>query len=266
MSRALNNLDEELSKGEIEMETVKQLIEKVEMKYAKVEELSNKIQEASDDVDDIETEVNSMDTLLDRVIETKSRAKSAVKKEEKVYDISSISPQIEYVHSDRESKYRESIHLPKLDIAKFSGEIEEYREFMDMFKVAIDKNKRLADVEKFMYLKSYLKGDAEELLNGLPRTDANYAYALQLLEENYGNTDVLVNNHVSKLINLESQNEKDGASLRVLYNRVNTHVRELESLGITAEMYSVFLVPIVLSKLSEEVRKMWTRKKQKRNR
>ena len=259
VTRTLNSMDEELSKDEIDVDKLQQSVEKLELQYSKVDELSNKIQEESEDIEDIETEVDSMNTLLDKVIQIKSRAKAVVKKEVKIEEVR--SPQRD-VHGER-SERKESIHLPKLAIPKFSGDIEKFREFMDMFIVTIHKNKRLEDVEKFMYLKSYLEGDAEELLEGLPRTDANYAFAMMLLEENYGNKEVLINNHVSKLINLEKQDEKDSSTLRVLYNKVTTHVRELEALEITAGMYSVFLVPIVSSKLTEDLLKMWLKRKQK---
>ena len=62
---------------------------------------------------------------------------------------------------------------------------------------------------------------------------------------------------MSKLISLEKYDEHDRSSLRNLYNKINKHVRELESLGITADMYSVFLVPIVLSKLNENLIHEW---------
>lgn len=259
VTRALNSLDDELRKDRSDIEAVKQLVEKIESKYVKVEELSNKIQEASDDVVDIEAEVNSMDTLLDRVIEIKSKAKAELKK---VEDDVEHSPRKEYAGARRDA-HNESIQLPKLQLSKFSGEIEEYREFMDMFLVTIDRNKRLEDVEKLMYLKTYVEGDAAKLLAGLARTDANYAIAMELLDINYGNEEVLINNHVSKLINLDKQDEKDKSSLRILFNKVTKHVRELESLNITSEMYSVFLVPIVLSKLAEDIRKTWAREKEK---
>lgn len=256
VTRTLNSMDEEIGKDVISVDTLQQSVEKLELQYSKVEELSNKIQEETEDVDDIVTEVDSMNVLLEKVIQIKARAKAVVKTEVK-------KEESQEARSPQREKFKETIHLPKLAIAKFSGDIEKFREFMDMFVVTIHKNKRLEDVEKFMYLKSYLEGDAEELLEGLPRTDANYAFAMQLLEENYGNKEVLINNHVSKLINLEKQDEKDSSTLRVLYNKVTTHVRELEALEITAGMYSVFLVPIVSSKLTEDLRKMWLKRKQK---
>ena len=257
VTRELNKIDVELSEEETNVQTLEELLEKLEAKYAKVEEYSNKIQEETEDVGDIEAEVETMDALLDKVIQMKSRAKAAMKKEIKV----EASPTKESP-SDVHERRKESIHLPKLEIEKFCGDIEKYKEFMDSFKVTIDKNPRLADVEKLMYLKSYVDKDAADLLEGIARTDANYTFALKLLEDNYGNKEVLINTHVSKLISLEKQG-KDGMSLRMLYNKVITHVRELEGLDITSDMYSVFLVPIVTSKINEELRKQWIKRKER---
>lgn len=260
-SRVLNSLEEEIQKVDIDEDLIQQLIEKAELKYAKVEEVSNKIQEATDDVKDIEDEVNSIDELLDRVLELKSKAKVKLKKKEKTEE--GANQKTRYLQKNQgDEEYRESVRLPQLNIEKFTGDIEKYREFMDIFTVMIHK-KKYEDVEKFFYLKSYLTGDAEKLIQGMSSTSANYHIALEILETNFGSEEVLINNHVSKLINLEKYDERNKTSLRVLFNKVNRHVRELETLNITSEMYSVFLVPIVLSKLSEELRKMWARSKKK---
>lgn len=187
-SRALNNLDEELGKEDINLDSLIELIQKVDLKYAKVEELSNKIQEESEDVEAIEAEVDSMDKLLDRVIETTSRAKSILKAAEEEKRDVMVEPDPDKRRYSRPGiEERETTHLPKLQIEKYSGDIEGYREFMDMFKVSIHNNKKLEDVEKFNYLKIYLKGDAAELLSGLTRTNENYALALDILHDNYGN-------------------------------------------------------------------------------
>ena len=68
--------------------------------------------------------------------------------------------------------------------------------------------------------------------------------------------------HVSKLLNLEVKENPDKNALRILFNKVKTHVRSLEVLNITAAQYSVFLVPIVLSKLTHLLRVQWGKTKQ----
>jgi len=50
--------------------------------------------------------------------------------------------------------------LPKLEVRKFLGNIKEWQEFWDSFESVIHKNKALADVDKFSYLRGLLVGPA----------------------------------------------------------------------------------------------------------
>ena len=259
VTRAKTKLEESLLEEHIQIEEIEQLLEKLQLKYDKVEEVSRKIQDESNNVEEIEEEVNQMDALSDQIIEAKSKVKTAINR---MNELKKKSEKEKENHKGKE-RNKESVQLPKIEIEKFAGDVEKFREFMDSFQVTIHRNRSLEDIEKFIYLKSYLTGDAKDLLEGLARTDANYSLAMEILEENYGNKEVLINNHVSKLINLDKQKENDITSLRVLYNKVTRHVRELETLGITPNMYSIFLVPIVESKISETLRKSWKKRKEK---
>ena len=101
--------------------------------------------------------------------------------------------------------------------------------------------------------------EAWKLIEGYPILAANYDNAMQDLHDTYGDQQVVINHHVSKLLNLPKQSNSH--SLRELYNSINTHVRSLEGLGIDPEQYSIFLVPIVMSKLTDSLRKEMTKKK-----
>ena len=73
------------------------------------------------------------------------------------------------------------------------------------------------------------------------------------MKEVYGDPDVVINYHVSKLLSLPTQSKPQ--SLKDLYHKINTHVRGLAALGIDAEQDSVFLGPTVMSKMSDSLRK-----------
>ena len=97
---------------------------------------------------------------------------------------------------------RSKLRLPKLEIKKFGGNPREYRAFKDAFRVAIDENESLSNIEKFTYLRSYIIGEAEGSIKGLATTDNNYKEALEILEERFGNKQVIVNSHMDTLIKL----------------------------------------------------------------
>ena len=46
--------------------------------------------------------------------------------------------------------------LPKLEIAKFEGDVLQWQGFWDQFSAAIDSNSQLKNIDKFNYLKTFL--------------------------------------------------------------------------------------------------------------
>ena len=88
--------------------------------------------------------------------------------------------------------------LPKLSIKPFSGNPLEYQSFWDSFEAAIDSNGYLDDVVKFNYLKSFLKGQALNAVEGLSLTSENYKEAVAILDTRYGNKQLLITSHIEK--------------------------------------------------------------------
>ncbi|GFT71577.1 reverse transcriptase domain-containing protein [Trichonephila clavipes] len=65
---------------------------------------------------------------------------------------------------------------------------------------------------------------------------------------------MLINAHLSNLLNLTPvRNPTDIVGLRNLYDRVETQIRSLESLGIKGESYSNLLTPILLKQIPSEL-------------
>ncbi|XP_029676808.1 uncharacterized protein LOC115243751 [Formica exsecta] len=65
--------------------------------------------------------------------------------------------------------------LPRIQLQQFSGRYEEWLSFRDLFNSLIVKDASTAQVEKFYYLKTCLKGEAELLIRSLPTTAENFA-------------------------------------------------------------------------------------------
>ena len=51
--------------------------------------------------------------------------------------------------------------------SKFYGDVVLWSGFWDQLSSAIDKNEDLSEIEKFNYLKSFLSGKAEKVIEGL---------------------------------------------------------------------------------------------------
>ena len=153
-----------------------------------------------------------------------------------------------------------NIKLPRIDIKKFSGDVTEWQTFFDSFEVAVHSNNKLCSIEKMNYLLSYLTGEALKTVQGLKLSEPNYSAAIEMLQERYGDKQVLISTHMNKLLNLSnSGNLNDLKYLRQLYNNIDTQVRSLTSLGVDPDSYGQMLIPVVMSKLPENLKLNITR-------
>ena len=62
------------------------------------------------------------------------------------------------------------VKLPKLEVRKFGGKLEEWQQFWDSFESVIHCNESLSEVDKFSYLRGLLVGPARSAIAGRPRT------------------------------------------------------------------------------------------------
>ena len=81
----------------------------------------------------------------------------------------------------------QSIKLPTIEIEPFNGNNnkQQWSEFWEVFNVAIDSSTELTTLQKFSYLRSYLKGSAKQKISGLQLTESNYTKAIELLKNEY---------------------------------------------------------------------------------
>lgn len=74
------------------------------------------------------------------------------------------------------------VKLPKLEVCKFVGKLEEWQEFWDSFESAIHLNNSLSKVDKFSYLRGLLVGLARSAIAGFTLTSAIYESAVEFLK------------------------------------------------------------------------------------
>ncbi|KAL0810484.1 hypothetical protein ABMA28_010613 [Loxostege sticticalis] len=91
--------------------------------------------------------------------------------------------------------------LPEIKIPVFSGNYLEWQTFKELFIGIIHKNLSLDDTQKLYYLKSYLTGDAAELLKDTPITAENYSSSWKKLGSMYNNKRFLANRFINRLVN-----------------------------------------------------------------
>ncbi|XP_065305992.1 uncharacterized protein [Dermacentor albipictus] len=144
--------------------------------------------------------------------------------------------------------------LPKLEIAKFDGNLRSWHRFWNQFESTIHKNPALHPIDKFQYLTSYLTGKAAAAIDGLPLSDRNYEITVKTLVERFGKDDVIIEEHMSRLLNIRPvHNILDTERLRTLYDEVQTGVRSLEALGVASSTYGVLLLTVLRKNIPNEL-------------
>ena len=133
------------------------------------------------------------------------------------------------------------VKLPFLHVQKFGGDPTEWSSFWDVFASAIDKNDELEPVQKFNYLRSYLYGDAARAIDGFKPTNETYFEAVRLLHERFGDKQVIISGHMSKFKELkEVKSMANVKELRNLYDKVESNVRSLESVGFNGHVRNIY--------------------------
>ncbi|XP_055943688.1 uncharacterized protein LOC129974919 [Argiope bruennichi] len=152
--------------------------------------------------------------------------------------------------------------LPHLELKKFGGEIKDWLPFWGQFR-KIDEDNDIDETDKFQYLvqATIPNSRARELVESFPPTSGNYCKAIDCLKSRFGRDDLLVEYYVRELLKLTlafNLKEKH-VELSTVYDRLETQLRSLETLGVTTAKYAAMLFPLVESCLSEEVLRAWRR-------
>ena len=91
---------------------------------------------------------------------------------------------------------------PKLKFPVFNGNPVEWQGFWDQFNLSIHRHEDLCDIDRYNYLKKYLSGQSLATISGLSLSSENYKEAIEILTNEYGNTQVLVSAHMDSLLKI----------------------------------------------------------------
>ena len=156
--------------------------------------------------------------------------------------------------------------LPKLTLRKFSGDPKSWQPFWDSFEAAVHNNSSLSNIDKFNYLKSLVEGNAASAIDGFALTADNYESAVKSLKDRFADPQIIISSHMEEFLNLPAVCDMHKVSkIRQLYDSIETHIRSLRNLGIDSSSYGSLLVPLILSKIPEEMRLIVARKIEKMN-
>ncbi|GFQ96530.1 uncharacterized protein TNCT_592151 [Trichonephila clavata] len=159
-----------------------------------------------------------------------------------------------------------SLNLPKLQIPNFSGDSSTYLEFINCSTNVIDANESLNNVDKFIYLKSFLSGEAPKIVSGFALTEDNYKSCLNLLKDRYGRQNHLISCFMNKLLVIEPvKSSFNLKGLRKLHDESEISIRNLYSMGVASGNYVHLLIPILLKQLPHDLVVEFHRQKYSKN-
>ncbi|UYV65996.1 hypothetical protein LAZ67_3006106 [Cordylochernes scorpioides] len=119
---------------------------------------------------------------------------------------------------------------------------------------SIHQNNSLNPIDKFNYLKSHLGGTALNTVEGFALSADNYEKAIKLLKDRFGREDILISRHMNNLLSMRPlKTSSDVRTFRELFDNLSVHIRSLESLNVSIDVYGQLLCPIIIKLLPADL-------------
>ncbi|KAJ8932988.1 hypothetical protein NQ314_014297 [Rhamnusium bicolor] len=156
-----------------------------------------------------------------------------------------------------------SIKLPHVKIPTFFGQVEEWNSFVDLFTSLIHNNDSLTDVQRFYYLKGFLKDEPLNLVNNLRLISENYKVAWDILKKRYDNEFIIINAHIIAILDAPIITKGNACNLREFLTNIRQHLNSLHALKLPVDKWDVILVCILTKKLDYQTHKAYELEKSK---
>jgi hypothetical protein len=159
------------------------------------------------------------------------------------------------------SPYLPAATLPKLELPKFSGDIQKWPAFYKSFCEKVHDNPHLGKSAKFGYLIMCLKGTALEEVEGFNNTDEDYDDAIETLKDSYSDPKQVKRILMNKLRELPRIKDiNDTGGMDKLYKHVKIHILKLNKSGIPPDQYAEMLFAMIRERLPVQMQISFNRK------
>ncbi|XP_053973201.1 uncharacterized protein LOC128873576 [Hylaeus volcanicus] len=119
--------------------------------------------------------------------------------------------------------------LPVTELPKFDGNIQNWLSYRNSFLSMIDTRPDISDLEKFIYLRDSLRGEALTKVSVLDVSADNYKLAWDLLKENYEKKRIIiVHKHFDCILDLPKLSKPTYKDLSKLVDDVRQHINVLK--------------------------------------
>ncbi|KRZ47740.1 hypothetical protein T02_11852 [Trichinella nativa] len=210
---------------------VRNALKELEKQFDKVQLLQEELEEGLS-LDELEKEIDEFRTLEQEILEIRSIAEDFIEEmtDEKKAEIVTNG-----------SDVNASVRLPRLELPKLYPHAEGYQRL------------RSSPI--------YVRVSADLEINGLSFTAANYPAAIEILKNRFGRKDVVIQNHIRKLLEVEPCVKTSAENLQVLHDELNLHVHALGALGKDLNSSRITAAEILMElfklKLPIAIRKKW---------
>ncbi|KRZ85899.1 hypothetical protein T08_16437 [Trichinella sp. T8] len=129
--------------------------------------------------------------------------------------------------------------------------------FWEQFNAGIHDNAEIADVMKFIYLRSLLEGEGLKAIDGYAVTQGNYPIARQALVSRFGNPKRVIEHHIQAIADLRPNGDR---TLRELHDELVTHMRSLRALNRDAsgnQFASDIILTLCKGLLPKKILSLW---------
>ncbi|XP_055585175.1 uncharacterized protein LOC129738027 [Uranotaenia lowii] len=149
------------------------------------------------------------------------------------------------------------IRLPDIKIPTFSGTIDTWLNFHDLFVSLVHSSHELSSIQKFYYLRASLSGDAQKLIQTIPISSNNYLVAWNLLLDHFQNPSRLKQSYVDSLFEFSALKSESASDLHSLVERFEANVKILHQLGERTEYWDILLIRMLSIRLDSTTRRDW---------
>uniref|UniRef100_A0A1B6M8Q3 Uncharacterized protein n=1 Tax=Graphocephala atropunctata TaxID=36148 RepID=A0A1B6M8Q3_9HEMI len=260
--RAFTKISNELDKLLLSKETEDEIIIKVE--YNKLQDKASRLFKLDDDIkeelysdnavkeEDLDAEFDAVESYRD-ILSTLT-----AKYDHVMVDLSSQPARSVAGESNVNRQVglasKKFLNLPKLQLNQFDGDVKNWIGFWEQYK-KVHEDEDLEPEDKFQYLIQSLKpgSSARELVESFPPSGKNYDKALEQLKSRFGRDEFLIEVYVREMLSLVLQQATLSTKLTLckLYDKLETQLRALETLGVTSDKYASMLYPLVESALPD---------------
>lgn len=161
------------------------------------------------------------------------------------------------VYAETPKKFT-GVKLPDITISIFTGNQADWHSFYELFTALIISNDNLTNVQRFFYLKSYLKGEPLKLIDSLQVTNDNFHTAIDILKNRYENLNCVITAYFNSLLETSTITKCNPQNLREFVTNSKRNIESLQNLKVnTTQLYEFLLIYLLQKKLDFGSRKLF---------